>query len=85
MCLEWTNSLKVWITSPLKHGNGGWYGDTVLGRFNLLDAIKINPYKKFNYPIYDGSEEEIFISSKNSSNAAFYKFIVEELRWEKVK
>lgn len=76
---------RVWITQPLVHGNGGWYGDQVLaGSMPLHKALAINPESRFD--VYQdwgeyGRLGATRISIKPDSNKSIYYWNGEEKRW----
>ncbi len=77
---------RVWITQPLVHGNGGWYGDKNLSETSmpLHKALAINPESRFN--VYQSWQEygrlgATRISTKPDSNKAIYYWHSEEQRW----
>jgi hypothetical protein len=94
MNLNWINNLsgpknqKVWITSPVKHGNGGWCGDNILEETVLGQALKRYP-QNFNDIYTDWYLKEfdidLYISLKPSSNSAVYWWDTEYNCWRPLK
>lgn len=73
----------VYVITPEEHGNGGWYGYTVHGVYELDWILKRNPVKMFHDGYYEpmfGSE--IRLCKDKDPNKPLYRYDHEETkRW----
>lgn len=81
---------KVWIIHPLCHGNGGWYGQSILSSkkgMQLKRALSIlNPFTE--YDIYNDYRDSGYLGAiriciKPDANKSILYFDGEDYLWTK--
>ena len=75
----------VYIIEPLEHGNGGCYGQEILGKMPYREAVKINPYVKYDIYISGYENFSIRICSTDDMNDVIKIWNIEDSYWENYK
>ncbi len=74
-----TPPCMVNLISPVKHGNGGWSGQSIVGNATLADALKSTPA---DYDLHERDEDDLYICAGENANYPLYAWDWDTHKWE---